>query len=345
MTKRRILSKPILWELIFQVLLLAMTFVFYVSERHKGQVDFEINEPKIMFFLNYAVAAYIINYVLLPKFLYKKKYLYFALWVAILIGGIILMEESVIEQIYYPDTRGSHFPGLAFNLMTAMPTITILAGFKFAWDALTKQREVEQLQMAVKESELQYLKSQINPHFLFNNLNNLYAYALENSPKTPDIILELSGLLRYMLYECKAKFVPLSKEVQQLENFVNLSRLQLEERGEVKFTTNLQAGSYEIAPLILSVFVENAFKHSLSSVSDDIKIEISLDAAEEGKMHFSCSNSFSKQTNTNDLSNGIGLKNVIKRLDILYPKAYTLDIKTKGEVYTVSLTMDLQKST
>lgn len=296
-----------------------------------------------MFFLNYAAAAYIINYWLLPKYLYLKKYFLFTLLLAAVIGLAIFIEEGVIEQIYYPDTRGSRFPGIAFNLLTAMPIITILTGFKFAWDALTKQQQVEQLQSAVKESELQYLKSQINPHFLFNNLNNLYAYALEKSPKTPDIILELSGLLRYMLYECKAEFVPLQKEVKQLENFVSLSKLQLEERGEVEFKVNLHGVGYEIAPLILSVFVENAFKHSLSSVSDDIKIEISLEITEEGRMHFLCSNSFSEQTNTDELSNGIGLKNVIKRLNILYPKAYQLHINTDNEMYTVRLTMDLQK--
>lgn len=332
-----------MWELIFQVLLLSMVFVFYATERYKGQITVLVDEPKIMFFLNYAVAAYIINYWLLPKFLYRKKYIHFTLWVMVLIGGVIFMEEGVIEKIYYPDTRGNHFPGVFFNLMTAMPTITILAGFKFAWDAITKQREVEQLQMAVKESELQFLKSQINPHFLFNNLNNLYAYALENSPKTPEIILELSGLLRYMLYECRAKFVPLQKEIEQLGNFVNLSRLQLEERGEVQFNSCSGGEDYQIAPLILSVFVENAFKHSLSSVSDDIKIEINLDVNEGGRMRFSCSNSFSEYSNTDDLSNGIGLENVKKRLDILYPEAYKLEIDTRNSMYTVSLIIDLQK--
>lgn len=321
-----------------------MTFVFYVSEREKGEVILQIDEPKVMFFLNYAAAAYIINYWLLQKFLYPKKFLHFILWVAVLVTGVILMEELVIEQIYYPDTRGSHFPGLGFNLIATLPIIAILTGFKFAWDALTKQNQLEQLQSAVKESELQFLKSQINPHFLFNNLNNLYAYALESSPKTPDIILELSGLLRYMLYECRAEFVPLQKEVEQLENFVNLSRLQMEDRGEVTFTANVKVSGFQLAPLILSVFVENAFKHSLSSISDDIKIEISLQLDEGGKMRFACSNTFSEESNTEDLSKGIGLQNVKKRLDILYPNNHQLDIYQDGDLYKVVLSMDLQKA-
>lgn len=344
MSRKQISISPNLWEFIFQVLLLAMTFVFYAADRYKGQVMLQVDEPKVMFFLNYAVAAYLINYWLLPKFLYRKKYLHFTLWVLVLIGGVIFIEEGVIEKVYFPDTRGTRFPGVAFNLITAMPTITILAGFKFAWDALTKQNQLEQLQSAVKESELQFLKSQINPHFLFNNLNNLYAYALEKSPKTPDIILELSGLLRYMLYECRAEFVPLQKEVEQLENFVNLSRLQMEDRGEVNFSAKLNAEGFQIAPLILSVFVENAFKHSLSSVSDDIKIEISLELDESGKMHFTCSNTFSEESNTEDLSKGIGLQNVKKRLDILYPGAYNLHINGGQDLYAVALSIDLQKA-
>jgi LytS/YehU family sensor histidine kinase len=174
-------------------------------------------------------------------------------------------------------------------------------------------------------------------------LNNLYAYALEQSPKTPEIILELSGLLRYMLYECQEKFVSLSKEVGQLENFINLSQLQLEERGEVKFTTSGQENDFKVAPLLLSVFVENAFKHSLSSVSEDILIDINLDISDEGKLDFLCKNTFSETTNNESLSKGIGLDNVKKRLEILYPKAHTLEISTTKDLYKVRLSLQLQK--
>ena len=148
----------------------------------------------------------------------------------------------------------------------------MLSGFKFGWDALGKQQEVDELKIAVKESELQFLKTQINPHFLFNNLNNLYSYAIEQSPETPEIILELSGLLRYMLYECKEDFVPLTKEVDQLENFISLSEMQVEERGSVKFSTQNILANFKIAPLILIVFIENAFKHSTASQVDNLSL-------------------------------------------------------------------------
>lgn len=331
-------------ELGFQLLLHAMVFTFYAFDHvkhHKLQV--QVDPFEVVFFLNYAFAALIINYVLLPRFLYRKKMVPFFVGVVVLIAFVIVMEEGVLEQIFFPDTRGSSFPGVVYNLLNALPTITILTGFKFAWDAITQQRQLEQLQMAVKESELQYLKSQINPHFLFNNLNNLYAYALEQSPKTPEIIIELSGVLRYMLYECKEAYVPLQKELEQLENFVNLSQLQFEERGEVSFAQHNITSGYKIAPLILSVFVENAFKHSSSSQSDNIKIDIAVTLNNKGVLHFRCANSYSSQSNTHDLSKGIGLENVKKRLELLYPHSHTLAFEVTDEMYGATLTLELQK--
>jgi len=193
------------------------------------------------------------------------------------------------------------------------------------------------------ESEMQFLKSQINPHFLFNNLNNLYSYAIEQSPKTPEIILELSGLLRYMLYECKEDFVPLTKEVEKLENFINLSEMQIEERGQVNFSTQNIQSNYQIAPLILIVFIENAFKHSTASQADNIEIDVNLELLETGELEFVCKNSFLLQSNTDSLSNGIGLENVKKRLELIYPNAYQINIQNNNNIYKVSLKIDLNK--
>nr|WP_256439399.1 histidine kinase [Aquimarina sp. MMG015] len=228
--------------------------------------------------------------------------------------------------------------------MSTLPTLSVLAGFKFGWDALIKQREVKELKDSVKESELQFLKSQINPHFLFNNMNNLYSYAIEKSPRTPELILELSGVLRYMLYECKAKYVSLSKEVEQLENFINLGRLQIEGRGTVTLSKNIERANFWIAPLILIVFVENALKHGSSSQTDGILIAMDIKVTNEGMLYFKCSNTYKNQTNTNNLDSGIGLENVKKRLDILYPKAHKLHINNDKDMYEVQLMIDLKKS-
>lgn len=327
-------------EIIFQVVLNITVFVFYAFDRRLPGIELF----KIYFYLNYAVAGLIINYYLLPRYLYKNRYLEFTIYALLIVALVIFVEEAVLEQIFYPDTRGRRFLGIFFNLLSTMPTLTILVGCKFAWDAITKQREVQELKNAVKESELQYLKSQINPHFLFNNMNNLYAYAVEQSPKTPEIILELSGVLRYMLYECKAQFVPLQKELEQLKNYINLSKLQIEGRGDINILVKDIPSSYRIAPLVLMVFVENAFKHSSSSQTSDIAIDVVIEVDENETLHFLCSNTFQSQSNTDSLDSGIGLENVKKRLELIYPHSHTLEIAAKNVLYNVALSIDLSKT-
>lgn len=327
-------------ELIFQIVLHVLVFIFYSFDKNRPQLEFY----QVIFFLNYAIATFFINYFLLPRFYYRKNYLFFFFFTALVIASVIVIEELVLEQIFFPDTRGKSFPGVFFSLFEVLPVITIISGFKFAWDAIEKQQEVDHLKATIKESELQFLTSQINPHFLFNNLNNLYAYAIENSPKTPQIILELSSVLRYMLYECKSKFVPLQKEIEQLENFTRLNQLQIEERGEVNFkTTNIKPG-FQIAPLILIVFIENAFKHSQASQSQDIFIDIELKLSDTGMLEFICKNNFLPVSNTENLSKGIGLENVKKRLELLYSNTYELNIQESDNNYEVYVSLRLNKS-
>lgn len=327
-------------ELVFQIILNILVFIFFAFDRRLPGIE----THQILFYLNYAIAGLILNYVLLPRYLYTSKYWQFTVGTLLIVALVICVEEFILEQIFYPDTRGRRFLGVFYNLLSTLPTLTILVGFKFAWDALRKQREVLELRNSVKESELQYLKSQINPHFLFNNMNNLYAYAVEQSAKTPELILELSSVLRYMLYECKAPYVPLQKEIEHLENYINLSKLQIEGRGNVFVNIGSIPPNYRIAPLILTVFVENAFKHSTSSQTGNIKIKIGVTVNENGQLKFSCDNTFLTQTNTESLDSGIGLENVQKRLELMYPNSHHLNIETTDDQYKTALRIDLDKT-
>jgi hypothetical protein len=338
MILKRFTSNSVAKELLFQVLLHITVFIFFAFEKNKEGIEL----VQIYFFLNFALSALIINYMLLPLFLYKHRYWQFVVYLLILLGVVVFVEEVVLEQMFYPDTRGKKISKMFYNLLSVLPTVTILVGFKFAWDALIKQREVLELKNSVKQSELQFLKSQINPHFLFNNMNNLYAYAVEESPRTPEIILEFSSVLRYMLYECKSRFVPLKKEISHLENYINLSKLQVEGRGEVYFEIGAMSSGLKIAPLILSVFVENAFKHSVSSQTGNIFINVSVAVNEKGNLHFICDNTFLEQSNTDNLDSGIGLENVKKRLDLIYPNSHQLDIQIINDHYKVELDIELQ---
>lgn len=312
-------------------------FVFYSFDKNKPVIEFY----QFVFYANHAIAATVINYIFLPRYFYRKKYLQFFIAFIVAVILVILVEEFVLEQIYFPDTRGRRFQGFFYGILDVLPLITILSGLKFAWDLIQKQRELEDLKALMQESELSFLKSQINPHFLFNNLNNLYSYALEGSSKTPEIILGLSSVLRYMIYECRSEFVPLRNELEQLENFVQLSELQIEERGEVIFDLPASIPDRKIAPLILMVFVENAFKHSLSSQKDRITIKIEVTFDQQGVLHFACYNSHRQETNNDNLSKGIGLENVRKRLEMIYPDKHQLEIDNREDEYLVNLKLDL----
>ncbi|MCB4798947.1 sensor histidine kinase [Neotamlana laminarinivorans] len=332
-------------ELLFQVVILCVLFIFYTYTQRVGiHEDTFLNKIipyEIVFFANYIIGAYVISYFLIPRLYTKNKFFKLFLSLLILLSIIILIDEFVLEKLYFPTTRGTYFPGIIFTLVETLPVILLFVGFKFAWDYNEKQREVEVLKSLVQESELQFLKSQINPHFLFNNLNNLYAYAIESSNKTPKIILELSSVLRYMLYDCKENFVLLEKEILHLKNFTELYKLQIEHRGIINFKADNLPNNFTIAPLILMVFIENAFKHSIASQTEDIEIWVTINVDHTGALKFSCKNRFSAITNTNNLAKGIGLVNVKKRLELLYKNNYKLNITTTNNLYDVELVMKL----
>lgn len=325
-------------ELFFQVVLHIIVFLFYSFDRNDPGITYD----QIIFFLIYIVASVIITYYLMPSYLYRKKYWVFS-GLTLFVFFTVIMIEELLETVLFPGTvRASIVPGIYYAFFDILPILAILAGFKFAWDAIGSQQEVEKLRSSIQESELQFLKSQINPHFLFNNLNNLYSYALDGSSKTPEIILEMSGVLRYMLYECKEKYVPLKKEIEQLNNFIKLYKLQIEERGLVNFKEGHIDPSYRIAPLILVVFIENAFKHSQSGQSKNIKIDIEV-SIEDDLLMFVCKNNFESVESMDTVAKGIGLKNVKKRLELLYPNMHKLEINEQERQFSVFLTMQLEK--
>ena len=332
-------------ELIYQTTITIVLFVFF-SHNMEGteKVSFEaIFAPyKFAFYSNYLIGAVIINYLLMPFLYYKKRPVLFIVSVLIVLVLIIFVDEFFLEQVYFPDTRGTHFPGIAFTIIETLPIILIFGVFKFGWDFHRKQRELDELKSLVQESEIQFLKSQVNPHFLFNNLNNLYAKALKNSPKTPSIILELASVLRFMLYDSKANYIPLSRELDHLKSYTSLFILQIENRGEVQFNVQMECDRFVISPLLLVVFIENAFKHSAGSQSADIQIGIDLHINSRGVLEFKCENNYSTEYRADQTASGIGLENVRKRLKLLYPNEHQLEISNSEGRFEVALKLLLK---
>ena len=306
-----------------------------VDERHqiheKGQFLPVMFNGAIMFAIAH-VQVYIHNNFLYERYFGKRNMRYF-------LGTVLLFSTYFLINYFTPFTFVSNG-----EILTTCISIFLIylvgLGFYYVHKNILERNKLFLTGLIEKDDEIRHLKAQLNPHFLFNNLNNLYAYALEQSPKTPEIILELSGVLRYMLYECKEEFVPLQMELRQLDNFIQLNQLQLEERGEVQWHPIDVPEGYRIAPLILTVFVENAFKHSVSSQNDSIRISIEV-KMKDGWLYFRCENTYSEESNTQDLSKGIGLENVRKRLEILYPDSHELTIQKNGMLYEVELSMKL----
>jgi hypothetical protein len=206
------------------------------------------------------------------------------------------------------------------------------------------QREQANQQLAHETGsiELQVLKAQVHPHFLFNTLNNLYALTLKHSPQAPDMVLKLSGLMKYMIHECQAHTVPLVKEIEFLSNYIELEKQRYGRRLGVSVGITGEMGTTRIAPLLLIPFVENAFKHGSSQQIGQARIGLSLGIT-SSELVFRIENSRDEKSVPGTLQNtdSIGLATVQKRLTLLYPDAHRLVIRPEIDRFIVELTIQL----
>lgn len=255
------------------------------------------------------------------------------LGIAIIYPEIILQYKSRTGKIAY--TEYSHY--LIQALFTSGFFVVISALLKFAADWFSNERIHRNLESQKKDMELQFLKSQLNPHFLFNSLNNIYSLAYQKSDKTADAILKLSEIMRYMIYESNDSWVALSKEVEYVQSYIELQKLRFKDGAAVELTLNGEIDGQRIVPLILISFVENAFKHGVANdPKDPIRINI---IANQKILHFSITN---KKSKTNkDAMGGVGLNNVERRLQLLYPDRYKLNIVNSATHYTSELMLDI----
>jgi len=208
---------------------------------------------------------------------------------------------------------------------------------KFIRDQLAS-KEREKVQMKERyEAELKFLRNQTNPHFLLNTLNNIYALARKKSDDTAEVVMRLSEMLRFMLYESDGKFILLSDEIKLVENYLELEMIRYNNRLSLSFNKQVDDECYKITPLLLLPFVENAFKHGISETRFESFIYIDL-SVKSGQLAFSVENTkdYSQENNKKN----IGLINAKRQLELLY-KDYVLDVKENGDTFTVSLSINL----
>ena len=292
--------------------------------------------------------SYPLVYWVVPKILLKGKY---ALFICIiLLWGIAGWYINMLFRlhVFIPIQDAMHFkniarggpvPGSFLCLTTTASGTVVFAIFKH-W--IEKQKQWMQAQKEKMTAELQLLKAQVHPHFLFNTLNNIYSFSLDNSPKTPVMILKLSSLLSYMLYDCKAEEVLAEKEIEIMKNYIDLEKERYGNKIEISWSAEGDLKEKYLAPLIMLPFIENAFKHGTSEQIDkpwlSVNVSIKFNTLK-------CKIANSKNEYVPYSNHGIGIDNVQKRLELLYPQKHELKLIDEGNFFVVSLLIKLSNNT
>lgn len=347
---RHIFSPRFRWlpHLVFWIGYLAFYTILYGSfndEYLKAFIEMGATLPVKM------AATYFMLYWLIPKFIFSKQYLVFAfLFVptALLFGYLDrLALHFIYMPLFFPDYDYGDYPlshiGKAIKHMIGVYTVVFAA---VAIKLIKRNYQNEQLAQALNkekmDAELKFLKAQIHPHFLFNTLNNLYALTLRNETSASEVVLKLSNLLDYMLYECNVPEVPLNKEIKQINNFIGLEKLRYGERLEVSFTSTGNTGNKKIAPLLILPFVENAFKHGVSQELESTFVSIDLSVkGDHLSLKVENSKASDNEVSKASYTKGIGLRNVQRRLDLLYPDRYDLQVFNEEDSFLVVLKLQL----
>ncbi len=334
---KQILLHTMIWLFLITVFTFVATGGFKASEWYFA-LFVSMSILNVMLF-------YINLYLIIPVTLNKRKIFVWLLSCLVLIISFAAIKYGEFYYIHIKNGLPIKINGQSPNRLYFAFSSLVVNGFfvflstvyKFTVDWFFNEREKAALEKQKLTSELAFLKSQINPHFLFNSLNNIYSLAYQKSASTPDAILKLSEIMRYMLYESNDNRVSLEKEINYLRSFIELQRLRFGAGFFVNLDVEGKVSTQTIAPLVLISFVENAFKHGVANdEKNPIEINISLF---ENKLLFTLKNK--KHHQNKDQTGGIGMVNVRRRLDLTYANKYKLNIESKQDEYFCELYLDL----
>lgn len=317
----------------FNVLRWGSYFNDYMYSLKSNLIEFPIH----------VIVAYINIYLLIPKFILKKRYAKYVMLLALMLATSYFIRTGlnylfVTKDIWPEGINNDGF--LSFNHIVAVVLGELyVLGFVTAiyliivWSL--ERRWNEKLAQLQLNTELKYLRTQIQPHFFFNALNNLYALTLKKSDAAPRFVLKISDILQYILYEVSDKNAELIEEINYIHNFIDIERMRF--AGRVDCEVDI-IGSIEdvfVPPLLFLNFIENSFKHGLKS-TETVKIKMSFEVVEKGYLEFKISNTFSGDVNK-DIYNGIGIPNTQRRLNLLFPNNYILKTTENDGVYELYL--------
>lgn len=315
-----------------------------------------VQENLVVFFFQIVLISTLI-YLIAPKLLFKKKYALFTIVSVALVMASAYILTSIFAMPLEPHQPINGFdfgrpPGpdqgprrppshFLFNLLILSIAYILAVTVEVFNHLKKKEAETIKARNVNLQNELKLLKSQINPHFLFNSLNNIYTLAGIDSNKTQKSIINLSDMLRYVLYECDQETVPLKKEIKYIENYLKLFALKSSKDYPISTKLNISNSSIPVAPMLFIPFIENALKHSNIDDRDNSFIRIEINA-EDTRIDFEIENSKPKKAFIKDGVGGIGLDNVKKRLAILYPEKHKLKIEENDSSFKVNLHLELE---
>jgi len=291
------------------------------------------------------ICAYTIAYFLMPRFLYRKQYFTFTF----VTSGTLLLFGYLLFLIYkfWVHPLMGYDADIFFNLeffykaLELVYITSLVVCIKFFQNNLHQEKINNRLREEKTSAELKYLKNQIQPHFLFNTLNNLYGLVLSKDRRAPDTIVKLSDMLAYMLYESATDTVLLTQEIENLKNYIALEKMRYDRKLDLQVEIGDIPEAMEIAPMLLIPFVENAFKHGPAKEEGKSKIHI-FARVQRGIFRFNVENTFSEQPMDAEIKSGIGLKNVKKRLELIYPDQHELIVE-EGFTFCIRLQLKLEQ--
>lgn len=289
---------------------------------------------------------YIIIYYLLPRFLRTKQYGYFIAWSILLIAFSALLRSVVALQMNIHVFEGHTRPAFSTLFFTSLLNIFIWVELivmgKMIADRIYNQQKLAIIEQQRMKHELDFLKAQINPHALFNSLNTIYGHIDKSNQTARNILLKFSGLLRYQLYDCSEDKISLEKEIEYIRNYISFQQIRKDDKLEVIIEPAAEPAGYMIAPLLLVVLIENAFKFVSSFDDQDNIISIKLTAT-DNLFTFCISNTteYSRALQTDLSPGGIGITNLKRRLELLYPGKHELSLKQCDAYYEALLKLQL----
>lgn len=330
-----------LQHLFFWMLVCAVWFMLRVDDYSSPGKAFIVTAIKVF---ELALMIYITNLVLIPKLLYRKKYFLFTLiFVVMILSGSIIKMNILGRYLNNPllyNWSSTYLKDRIYdNILPHFFLVIAGVAVKLMLDYGKLQKRMAEIAKEKAEAELNFLKSQINPHFLFNSLNSVYFLINKDNHNARMALHKFSDMLRYQLYEMNGAKLPIAKEVAYLEDYVDMQKLRKDENYSVEFQCSPAVEGFSIEPLLLMPFVENAFKYVSHHADKENYIRLKLDRT-NGAFIFIAENSKEAHAQNNE-QGGIGLKNVRRRLELLYPDKHHLDINDTTENFTVQLKLEL----